>query len=202
MKPGAEGLVIARAEVAPAIDGFAGSARKGAIDFDGMREAIRKGAAERWDSAAAACGSKTWEPFEVIWGRYAKENVPYSHEARMAAGREWATQPAVKAIFDLRLEDSRWEQMPRLEREVAGLFWSDHTASGIDPLQLSRNQYMERYGLRSLLRYGSVIRDTVLLENMEEGQPYESLLLDITAERRLFDSISEETVLTLALVHC
>ena len=49
-----------------ATDGYAGSARKDAIDLDGMRNPMHKAAADWWDCAAGARGSKTWEPFRPL----------------------------------------------------------------------------------------------------------------------------------------
>jgi len=208
LKPGAYGIVIDGNEEEPATNGFAGSAKKAAIDFDAMREVIRTCAAERWDRAAAAAGSLTWESFQVIWKRY--ENQKYSHELHNTAAREWAEQPAVKAIIDdcrilpssvirlssppttgiidaSRIDNSHWEQLTVLERCASNLVWNDHSEFGIDPLALPRDQYVQRFGLRHLLGYGEVIIDGTLSEESDETQ--------------LFNSISEETVLTLACVH-
>lgn len=208
LKPGAHGIVIDRNEEAPATTGYAGSAKKAAIDFDAMRDVIRACATERWDRAAAAAGSQTWEPFQVVWKRY--ETQKYSHELRNTAAREWAAQPAVKAILDdchilpgstvrlssqpttgiidaSRIENSQWDQLIELERRASDLVWNDHSERGIDPLALSRDQYVQRFGLSRLLGYGEVIVDGELSEESDEI--------------RLFNSVAEEAVITLACVH-
>lgn len=208
LKLGAYGIVIDGENEASATNGFAGSAKKSEIDFDAMREVIRTCAAERWDRAAAAAGSQSWDSFQVIWKRY--ENQKYSHELHYTAAREWAEQPAVKAIIDgcrilpssvirlslppttgiidaSRIDNSHWEQLTVLERRASNLVWNDHSETGIDPLALPRDQYVQRFGLRRLLGYGKVIKDGTLLGEIDEIQ--------------LFDSISEETVLTLGYVH-
>lgn len=209
LKPGAYGVVIDRNDEEVAANGFAGSAKKAAIDFDAMREVMCTFAAERWGRAAAAAGSQTWESFKVIWKKY--ENQKWSHELHLAVVREWAAQPPVKAIIDdcrilpssvIRLsspratgvietcciDESDWENLDVLERSASDLVWNDHSASGIDPLALPRDQYVQRFGLRKLLGYGTVIKDGILLEERDEIQ--------------LFNSIADETVITLASVHC
>lgn len=208
LKPGAQGFVIDGEKEESATNGFAGSARKDAIDFDAMREVMRTYAAERWDRAATASGSQTWESFELVWKRY--DNQKYSHELRIMAAREWAAQPAVQAIIDdcrifpftiirlsapttndeiegARIDNSEWEQTNMLERLAACLVWNDQSESGIDPLALPRDQYVQRFGLRSLLGYSKVIQDGVLLEK--------------NSEIPLLDSITNESLFTLVSVH-
>jgi hypothetical protein len=209
LKPGAYGVVIDRNDEEVVANGFAGSARKAAIDFDAMREVMSTFAAERWDRAASVAGSQTWESFKVIWKKY--ENEKWSHELHLAAVREWAAQPPVNAIIDdcrifpssvIRLssppatriietcciDEADWKNLNVLERSASDLVWNDHSASGIDPLALPRDQYVQRFGLRQLLGYGTVINDGILLGEHDEIE--------------LFNSIADETVITLASVHC
>lgn len=209
LKPGTTGVAIGRDGEEATIIGFAGSAKKAAIDFDAMREVMRTAAAERWDRAAAATRSQPWISFGAIWKKY--ESRTYSHELHISAARQWAEQPAVKAIIDdcrifpesaIRLaapaatgiiEDSRvdnagWQQMTMLERVASDLVWNDHSETGIDPLALPRDQYVQRFRLWHLLSYGEIIKDGALLGKIDETQ--------------LFASIPNETVITLASVHC
>lgn len=208
LKPGEEGLVITRAGEELAATSFAGSARKAAIDFEGMLRVLHDCAAERWDRAAAARGSQTWEPFNDIWKRY--KTPIYSEKLRNAAAREWGQQTAVKAIIDAcrifpssairvasrpttaiinssETEISHWEQMTSLERLAVGFIWNDHSWSGIDPLALPRDQYVQKFGLPHLLSYSKVIKDGMLLEGYDEFQ--------------LFESIAEDKIVTLVSVH-
>ena len=104
-----------------------------------------------------ARGSKTWEPFDVIWKKYRREE-------HSAALKEWAGQPAVAAIF------AASSLNPSLYEHFAG---SDHRA--IDLLRLPQNEYLERHGLSFLLQYGDVIKDGELLRDPEEGQLYDSI---------------------------
>lgn len=90
LKPEASGLVICGTSEELVVGGLAGSAQKCAIDLDGMRNPIDKAAAEWWDCADSACGSRGWEPFEAIWKKY--ENDKWSEEIKSAAEHEWAEQ--------------------------------------------------------------------------------------------------------------
>ena len=209
LKPGATGLAIDRDGEEKTVNGFAGSAKKAAIDFDAMREVMRTAAAERWDHAAAAAGSQPWVSFGAIWKKY--ENQKYDHELHISAARQWAEQSAVKAIIDdcrifpesvvrsavpvttgiieeSEIDDAGWHQMTVLERVASSLVWNDHTEMGIDPLALPRDQYLQRFHLCHLLSYGEIIKDGTLLGKIDETE--------------LLDSIPNETVITLASVHC
>ncbi len=211
LKPGAQGVVINRGEDNEVLvtTGFAGSATKGAIDFAAMREALRAAATERWNRAAAASGSKTWEPFKTIWKRV--ENQPFTMELHTNAFRRWAAQPAVKAILDdcprfpdmpiyleivpesgmreiSQADAARWAQMTEIERCATDLVWNNHSEHGIDPLALPRDAYVGRFRLCDLLHYGEVIRDGNFVGPFDETE--------------LFDSLPDETVVTLAIVHC
>jgi hypothetical protein len=203
LKPGAKGIVIHQGEddEAPATDGFAGSATKGAIDLDAMRVSMRAAATDRWNRAAAAAGSRQWEPFNTILKRV--ENLPLFIEPHSAALKQWATQPAVQAILDdcpsfsdpstgIRVasanDAARWAKMSETERRAVGIVWNNHTHYAIDPLALPRGEYVQRFGLCDLLGSGEVIND------FERMGPFD--------ETELIDSLSDETVLTLAIVHC
>lgn len=161
LKRGAVGRVIRRSWYdwieEPATNGYAGSARKGDIDLDGMRAQIHKAAADWWDCAARASGSKKWEPFDVVQERYRTEE--YS-----AALKEWAAQPASAAII------AALHLNPELHPHFAG---SGHPE--IDLLRLPQNEYLERHGLRFLLQYDDVIQDGELLGDPAEGQLYDSI---------------------------
>ena len=191
LKPGAVGCVIRGNGCdwieEPATDGYAGSARKDAIDLDGMRNPMHEAAADWWDCAASASGSKRWEPFEVIWKKY--ERDPYSSERQFAAIKEWVGQPAVEAIMAAsRLHKPHYESLSSYEVVAGSDLWNRSVYSAIDLLRLPRNEYVKRHGLRVLLGYCEVIRDGELLKDPDEGQ--------------LYDSIPEDAVLTLAAVHC
>jgi hypothetical protein len=161
LKHGAVGRVIRRNWYdwieEPATNGYAGSARKGDIDLDGMRVKIHKAAADWWNCAAMARVSKTWETFDVV-------REKYRGEEHSAALKEWAGQPAVAAII------AASHLNPLLYEHFAG---SDHRA--IDLLRLPQNEYLERHGLSFLLQYGDVIKDGELLRDPEEGQLYDSI---------------------------
>jgi hypothetical protein len=208
LKPGASCIAIDRDREETAINGFAGSARKAAIDFDGMREVMRTIAAERWDRAAAASRSQPWVAFEAMWKQY--ESQKYDHELYISTTKQWAAQPVVKAILDdcrihpesairlsapaatgilddSRIDNAGWQAVTLPERIASSLVWNDHSETGIDPLALPRDQYVQRFGLWHLLGYGAVIKDGTLLGYIDATQ--------------LLDSIPEETILTLANVH-
>lgn len=188
LKHGATGVVIHGEREELSTDGFAGSARKCAIDLDGMRKPIEKAAADWWDCATNACSSRTWEPFNVIWEKYQKEK--YSEAIHFAAMQEWAAQPAVEAIIEAsRLNKPQYEVLSsyRISASAGSTSWNQRVYFAIDLLRLSRKQYLDRHGLRRLLRYSDVIKDGQLLEDYEEEE--------------LYASIPEEAVLTLACVH-
>jgi hypothetical protein len=132
-------------------------------------------------------------------------------ELRITAKRQWAAQPAVSAILDdcsmfpdlplrvaappatgiieaSQMDKARWEQMSAIELRAASLVWSNESENGIDLLALSRAEYVQRFRLWDLLGHGEVIKDGNLMGPFDETE--------------LFDSLSDETVLTLAIVHC
>ena len=150
MKPGTSGIAIGRDGEETITNDFAGSATKAAIDFAEMREVMRTTAAERWDRAVAASGSQSWESFAALWKNF--ENQPFSLELRNAVERQWAEQPAVKAIPDdcrilpgsairlaapavtgiietSQIDDPYFEQMTEFERCVASLGRVNNQAS-------------------------------------------------------------------------
>jgi hypothetical protein len=191
LKPGATGIVTSDDGEETTVTCFAGSAKKGAIDFDAMREVMRTAAAERWDRAVAAvacaAGPQSWIPFEALWKKY--ENQKFDHDLFISIKKQWAAQSGVKAIIDdAEIDDAGWQHLSVTERAASSLVWNDHTETGIDPLALPRDQYVQRFGLWHLLRYGAIIKDGILLGQIDESQ--------------LFDSIPDETVMTLASVHC
>jgi hypothetical protein len=213
LKPGATGMAINDDGEEATVAGFAGSAKKGAIDFDAMREVMRTAAAERWDRAVAAvaraAGAQSWVPFEALWKKY--ENQKFDHDLYISIKKQWAAQPGVKAIIDdcriapgsvirsavpvttgiiddAEIDDAGWQHLSVTERVASSLVWNDHSETGIDPLALPRDQYVRRFGLWHLLGYGAIIKDGTLLGQIDESQ--------------LFDSIPDETVITLASVHC
>jgi hypothetical protein len=75
---------------------YAGSAKKSAIDLEGMRKSMHVAAAERWDHAFSTCKSQKWDSYKQVWKKY--ENQKFSMELQTAAKREWAGPPPVKAI--------------------------------------------------------------------------------------------------------
>jgi hypothetical protein len=213
LKPGAMGIVTNDDGEETTVTGFAGSAKKSAIDFDAMREVMRTAAAERWDRAVAAVacatGPQSWIPFEALWKKY--QNQKFDHDLYISIKKQWAAQPGVKAIIDdcrispgsfirsavpvttgiiddAQIDDVGWQDLSVTERAASSLVWNDHTETGIDPLALPQDQYVQRFGLWHLLGYGAIIKDGMLL-----GQ------IDVT---QLFDSMPDGTVLTLASVHC
>ena len=186
LKHGATGVVINGKIEEFATDGFAGSARKCDIDLDGMLNPIQKAAGDWWDCAKNACNSMSWECFGVIWERHQKET--YNQDDYDAAMQEWAAQPAIQAIIEAsRLNKPSYEHLSEYKISVGAGSWNQSVSKAIDLLRLSRKQYLDRHGLRCLLRYSDVIKDGQLLEDYEEEQ--------------LYASIPEEAVLTLACVH-
>lgn len=102
--------------------------------------------------------------------------------------QEWAAQPAIQAIIEAsRLNKPSYEHLSEYKICVGANSWNQFVSNAIDLLRLSRKQYLDRHGLRRLLRYSDVIKDGQLLEEHEEEQ--------------LYASIPEEAVLTLACVH-
>lgn len=69
-------------------------ARKGDIDFEGMRNRAAAKAADAWDVAAAAHGGQAWEPWSSVGPR-----LNYSNEARLFY-REQPAIKALRAVFD------------------------------------------------------------------------------------------------------
>ena len=186
LKHGAEGIDVNLAEESSVVTGFAGSARKSAIELASMWEIIDRCAAERWDLAKAACGSVAWDAFDTVWEKYKAEK--YSHELHQAAYEEWAAQSAVKAIFDMPGSDeSQWKKLPQLEFRMTSLLWENLSHYDIDRLHLPRDEYVKSYDLGYLLRYSEIIKDGVLLK--------------ISDERALFNSLADDTLLTIAHVH-
>jgi hypothetical protein len=186
LKHGATGVVISGKKEELATDGFAGSARKCDIDLEGMRYPIDKAAGDWWDCAKNACNSMSWERFGVIWERHQKET--YNQDDYDAAMQEWAAQPAIQAIIEAsRLNKPSYEHLSEYKISFGVGSWNKAVTNAIDLLRLSRKQYLDRHGLRFLLRYSYVIKDGQLLEDYEEEQ--------------LYASIPEEAVLTLACVH-
>lgn len=207
--PGTTGIVINDVGEESTVTGFAGSAKKGAIDFDAMRETVHAATAERWDRGFAATRGQTWRPFAELWKKF--EGQKFDHDLYIATKQQWVAQPAVKAIIDdcrippgacirsavplatgitddAEVDDTGWDQMTATERVASSLVWNDHSETGIDPLALPRDQYVQRFGIWDLLGYGAIIKDGILLGEIDESQ--------------LFDSIPDETVITLAWVHC
>jgi hypothetical protein len=184
LKPGATGLVSDGYTASPALDGYAGSARKDAIDLDGMREIVHMRAGERWEHAAAVCGSQTWKPLKYFLKKHHSRD--FDLEKYGAALREWSDQPSVQAIQRQR------NPMPVIapshslfESHVISSLWAYPEHYAIDPLRLPREQYVARHGIRIGLG-GYVIKDGVLLKKVKEPE--------------LFDSLSGDTMLTYAFV--
>ncbi|PXX41441.1 hypothetical protein [Undibacterium pigrum] len=186
LKPDAEGINVNFAEEFSVATEYAGSAKKSAIDLASMWEIIERCAAERWDHAMAACGSQTWEAFDVVWDKYKSEK--YSHELQRLARTEWAEQPAVKAILAMpEPDESLWKELSQQEFNMRNHLWQRPVNYGIDKLHLPRNTYINSYSLRSLLSYSIIIKDGILLIEPDE--------------RALFDSLADDTLLTIAYVH-
>lgn len=186
LKPGASGLVSDGYKVSPALKGYAGSARKDAIDLDGMREIVHMRAGERWDHAAALCGSQTWKPFKYFLKKY-KPGIVALEEYR-AALSEWNGQPSVQAIQHQRsLKPVITASQSMFESDVISSLWMSPEYYAIDPLRLPREQYVARHGIRIGLG-GYVIKDGVLLNKVKDPE--------------LFDSLSGDTMLTYAFVKC
>ncbi|MFZ6743684.1 hypothetical protein ACO0LC_10695 [Undibacterium sp. JH2W] len=184
LKSGAAGLVNDGYTESPALNGYAGSARKDAIDLDGMREIIRMRAGERWDHAVAACESQTWKPFKYFSKKH--ESDAYSREHYSCALSEWRDQPAVVAILRERhLEPAITPEISLFESAAISVFWGYPEDYAIDPLRMPREQYVARFGLRYVLR-GPVIKDGKLLKKIKEPG--------------FFDRLPDDTILTYAFV--
>ncbi|MFZ6743685.1 hypothetical protein ACO0LC_10700 [Undibacterium sp. JH2W] len=186
LKPGAEGIDVSLAEEFSVTTGFAGSAKKSAIELARMWQIIESCAGERWDHAMAACGFQTWEAFDIVWDKYKAEK--YSDELHRAAKAEWAEQPAVKAILAMPCPDEVLSQeLFETEREMRSRLWMYLGHCGIDILRLSRDKYINSYDLGHLLGYSVIIKDGVLLKDPDE--------------RALFAGLADDTLLTIAYVH-
>jgi hypothetical protein len=186
LKPGAEGFNVNFNEEFCVATEFAGSAKKAAIDLANFWDIIGRCTAERWDQAIAACGSQTWESYQTIWDKYKSEK--YSDQLSLAAYKEWSEQAAVTAILDMVPPDeSLWKVLSDAERDMKNRLWKNLSRYDIDGLLMPRDKYVKIYDLGNLLGYSEIIMDGVLLKD--------------TDERALFDSLADDTLLTIAYVH-
>lgn len=92
-KMGRPGLLGSCADSGP---GRADVVRKGDVDFEGMRDAAGKRAAERWDKAAAARDGKTW----LTWEHVRDVLHPGDIEAARNAYHAQETKTAVLTAMD------------------------------------------------------------------------------------------------------
>ncbi|PXX41442.1 hypothetical protein DFR42_10793 [Undibacterium pigrum] len=187
LKSGAKAYVFDRYDDFPASDGFAGSAQKAAIDFEGMRDLVQHHAACRWDSAAEVRGSMVWKPFSYFWEKYPNQNCsgdPYSDVIK-----EWQEQTGVEAILCQARKGAFYpdERMPEFEREIWNFFWNDHAHHSIDLLLLSKIEYIRRFDIHKFLKYNLIIKNSVLIEERNQ--------------KELFDSLPNESLLTLVYVY-
>ncbi|KVP48434.1 hypothetical protein [Burkholderia ubonensis] len=121
---GRRGLMGACADDGP---GRADAARKGDIDFDGMRDASGTKAAERWDKAAAARGDATWHSWEHV--RHVL------HPGNISAARDaYHAQPAAKAVS--KALDNPWD--------------------GVDEYLVPRDQYIQQARDQATVLYALV----------------------------------------------
>lgn len=186
LKPDAVGVDVNLAEEFSVVTGFAGSAKKSAIDLTSMWETVDRCTAERWEQAMVACGSQSWEAFDTLWSKYKTDK--YNNELYQKTYTEWAEQPAVKAISTMLYPDeSLWDELSREESYLKNLLWKYPNHYAIDRLRLPRNAYINSYDLGHLLNYSGVIKDGVFLKDPDE--------------RALFDSLADDTLLTIAYVH-
>lgn len=109
---GRPGLMGSCADDGP---GRADVARKGDIDFNGMRDAAGTKAAERWDKASAARGDATWQPWEHV------RDVLHAGDIK-AARDAYHAQPAKEAVS--KALDNPWD--------------------GVDEYLVPRDQYVQQ----------------------------------------------------------
>ncbi|MFZ6770362.1 hypothetical protein ACO0LM_25180 [Undibacterium sp. Di26W] len=184
LKPGAEGIETSGCNTTEIVEGYAGSVRKDAIDFEAVSNAIRTAANDRWCRAAAACDSQVWAPFELIKKKYALDY--HGDELQLNALSAWANQPSVKAILaETDINDVQTKNISALEQGILNLFRLNNSPDAIDPLRLSRNQYMDRFGFFSLVPYWLAIHDGLVLNHFDDAY---------------FSCLTDDTILTLASV--
>ncbi|MFZ6873794.1 hypothetical protein ACO0LF_17180 [Undibacterium sp. Di27W] len=185
LKPGRHGMVSDGYTPKHAIEGYAGCARKGALDYQEVRKAVRTVANQRWCDAAAACGSQVWTPFEIISTKY-----KIAHGGRYSeseALRLWMGQAAVKAMLNMPwVHDDQLRKFSLQEQSIAHVFGNPRSHESIDKLLYSRNDYLEMFHYFSNVPHSMVIHDGVLLDYMSD---------------EYFDSLDDDTIVTLASVH-
>lgn len=89
-------------------DDRADQARKGDIDFDGMRDAAGEKAGALWDKTSRITGGKPWDSWEVVRERNTG-NID-------AAREEYRTQSSVVALRESKDDDYTWE----IDDDLAG----------------------------------------------------------------------------------
>lgn len=119
--------------------GRADIARKGDIDFAGMRDQAGANAAERWDKAAAAHGGQTWNTWEHVRDVLCKGDI----EAARSTYRE---QPAMQAVA--KAFDNPWD--------------------GVDEYLAPRDEYIQQARDRSTVLY-AVVKDGEWLAKGQMG---------------------------------
>ncbi|MCA8145429.1 hypothetical protein [Burkholderia vietnamiensis] len=170
---GRPGLMGACADDGP---GRADVARKGDVDFNGMRAAAGKKAGERWDKAAAARGDATWHVWEHV------RNVMHAGDID-AARKAYHAQPAMKAV-------------------AAAL---DNPWDGVDEYLTPRDQYVQQARDSSTVPYALVKdgqwngRGTMGWFGISHDESDSGVWNRMVNE--LLDSLPDHTVLTVVDCH-
>lgn len=168
---------------------------KGDVDADWMRDKAGENAGAAWDRAHAVIDEfPEAEPWESVLARWEKTGEDgYIDKARA----EYGLQPRVEAV---RLHDNTARKEERHEDVLLGLF------SGIEEYQIPRDEYVQRARDAALTPFAYV-------HNGEWHEPgamgWWGMSTDTPDSRdafqrefnKLFDSLPDDTVLTLVDCH-
>lgn len=181
LKDGASGIIgTAGTMTSPAEPGHADQARKKDVDFDFMRDAAEKRAAETYDMAMSLFGDtlKDFIPWEKMWDVTHKENIDAARDAYHA-------QPATQALR--KTDDKRfWFKSP-------------------EDFMCSREAYLQQARDGAITTY-AVVKDSVWYEKGSMGWWGVSIneMNDTEWDRKfneLIDSLPDDTLLTIVDCH-
>ncbi|KVT86312.1 hypothetical protein WT25_11195 [Burkholderia territorii] len=170
---GRPGLMGACADDGP---GRADVARKGDIDFNGMRDVAGKKAGERWDKAAAARGDATWQVWEHV------REVLHAGDID-AARKAYHAQPAMKAVSAAL--DNPWH--------------------GVDEYLTPRDEYVQRARGSSTVTYALVQNGQWFAKGEMGWFGYSNDKVGQDEWNRkaneLLDSLPDDTIITIVDCH-